>query len=595
VTPSDLVVLATPPSLEFTAFDGGPAIASQVIDVTFNGEDLTLSAPSWLTVSRRPTSPASFLVSIDDPSPVIGTMRSGDVVFTTRRGTVQRSAAVHVDYWSYGRTDLAISATPYVLAFTAIAGAPVPPPQAAQVVFTGSSVEVVSAPSWLTVTAPAVPTSPASFAVSVNTTSFAGGTEQRGDIWFGTTRDGVQETTIIQVAYTLGYSPELLFVAPYVGLAGRGGKLYLRGRGLPTGHPFTVRIGESTFGPVNPDNDTLVTLNYPALPVGRYPVTLIDPPVASPRAPELVIVAPPQFTYQAIDAPGNPSRIIYDAERQMLYSTSWMDQRIKRFAYGNGSWTPQPAIAIPQLTEIAMAPDGRSLIVVDTGRINEMSLTDDLYVPVERARPPVTPWGTDSFFTAAAANNGKVFLPSNGNRTYFYDMIDHTLIAKSNELYGSPTASKDGSRIYARGDLGTFLIYDMLTGTRSSVLVNLSHGNAISVSADGSRVIMDGSQVYNGSLRLTGNVPYQDLFGTLVSHDGSRAFICPHDWIHPRIEVYDLNGPLLSGAMYPLLKTIPLPDSANGPNEYAMAMTSTPDDAVVFVAGASKLLVVPVN
>jgi hypothetical protein len=69
------------------------------------------------------------------------------------------------------------------------------------------------------------------------------------------------------------------------------------------------------------------------------------------------------------------------------------------------------------------------------------------------------------------------------------------------------------------------------------------------------------------------------------------------DAVAPRIEVYDLNGPLGPGALYPLLRTVMLPDSANGSGAVhpPVAMTSSLDDASVFVAGDSKMLVVPVN
>jgi cysteine-rich repeat protein len=604
VAASDLAVNATPASLTFTTTEGDSDIASQPIDVMFNGDDVTLvSAPSWLIVTRpqAPTSPASFLISIDDPSPLVWTLLSGDAVFKTTRGSVQRRTSVHVEYQVFPPPDVAISATPDDLAFTAVTGAEAPPSQTVEVMFIGSNVEVVSAPSWLTVTAPALPTSPASFTVAVNTTAFAGGTVQKGDIRFGTTRDGTLRTAIVRVEYALRYVPELLFVAPYLGRPDRGGTLFVRGRGLQTGNPLTIRIGELTLGPVTPDSDTLITLSYPGLPAGRYPVTLIDPPAVSPRAPELVIVAPPAFPYAAIDAPGDPNRIVYDAERQMLYSASRSEQQIKRFVYANGTWTQAPAIAVPQLADIAMAPDGRSLIVVDRFRINEMSLTDGLYLPVERARPPETSFCT-AFSRAAAANNGKVLvlsiIPVGSGLcpAYFYDMIDHGLVSTGDQFYfGNTAASGDGSRIYATHGDAPLRVYDMLAGTSSSINVDGLGMYAISASRDASRVIIDDSLVYSRSLRLTGNVPRSGSFSTLISHDGGRAFVFPNEWIHPRLDVYDLNGPLQSGAMYPLLRTIALPDIVNDYNDYAMAMTSTPDDAIVFVAGAYKLAVIPVN
>jgi len=62
-----------------------------------------------------------------------------------------------------------------------------------------------------------------------------------------------------------------------------------------------------------------------------------------------------------------------------------------------------------------------------------------------------------------------------------------------------------------------------------------------------------------------------------------------------RIEVYDLDGPLQPGAVFPLLGTVVLPDRPNEQSHFAFAMTSTPDDTVLFVSGADRLLVVPMN
>jgi DNA-binding beta-propeller fold protein YncE len=162
--------------------------------------------------------------------------------------------------------------------------------------------------------------------------------------------------------------------------------------------------------------------------------------------------------------------------------------------------------------------------------------------------------------------------------------------------YVSSGVSRDGSRIYAHAgsSLDAFLIYDALAGTTSHVFTNLAAPYAISVDRDGSRVILNDANVYDRAFRSTGNVPSQGPFATLISHDGSRAFVCQSYYIQPRVDVYDLNGPLQPGAMYPLIESIPLPDPPSDPDAYAMAMTSTPDDTVLFIAGANRLLVVPV-
>lgn len=119
--------------------------------------------------------------------------------------------------------------------------------------------------------------------------------------------------------------------------------------------------------------------------------------------------------------------------------------------------------------------------------------------------------------------------------------------------------------------------------------------NAVSVSGDASRVILQDRYVYSRSLTLTGNLPNHGV--ALASRDSSRAFVYVEDTAGARLEVYNLTGPLQSGARYPLLRTVMLPDPANGAGSFhrPVAMTSSLDDAVVFISGDSKLLVVPVN
>ncbi len=607
VQPSDLAGQAMPAALMFTATVGATDVPSQPVNVTFNGERVALlAAPSWLTVSSPPdlaTSPAPFTVAVNNSSFAAGTELSDEIVFETTRGAVQRTIRVPVEYDLVAPPALAIQASPVALGFTAIADGSVPAQQPVTVTFTGDDVVVVSAPSWLTVSGPADPTaSPASFAISASTTSFAVGTVVTGNLVLATTRGSAQQRATVHLSYQLLRQPEIQLVAPYLGIAGRSGVLYAHGRGLLTGEGVTVALGDLALDPVMPDSDTQITLSYPPLPEGHYPVTLVDPSGIAPSQPELVIVAPSAFTYQAIDAPTPRTRLVYDAERQALYGVNTRDQQIEHFAYSNGTWSALPPHPVLQLTDITMAPGGRSLIAIAGGALDEISLTDGLFTPIERAR--ISPEQICNLFkTVADADNGKIWLQSElmGSGfcpAYFYDMLDQSLLASGSFYFGVSAATGDGTRIYARSS--TFSseaveIYDALTNAISVVPNDESGFSTISVSDDGSRVIANDSSVYNRSLVLTGNVPYSGTFATLASRDSTRAFVYVEDTAGARLDVYDLNGPLQPGALYPLLKSLPLPDRANQSGQYAVAMTSTLDDAVVFISGDGKLLVVPVN
>src|SRR5262249_46354816 len=153
---------------------------------------------------------------------------------------------------------------------------------------------------------------------------------------------------------------------------------------------------------------TQITASYPAMPAGRYPVQISDPPITSIGV-ELVIVPPPPFPYHAISAPGARSRILYDAERQGIYGVNRGGQDIEHYAYADGAWTTHAPHVIPQLTDIAMAPNGRSLIMLGQDSIDEISLLDGQFTPVHRVGNP-DPFCGGFFDQLAAADSGKFFV-----------------------------------------------------------------------------------------------------------------------------------------------------------------------------------------
>lgn len=610
------IFLVSPNSVAFAATEGDPLPDAALVDVhlQFRGDSVLVGyppgvpQPTWLSFTAGASTPstAEFRLQITDTTIVGARSTRMRFLLSHQSSTGAETFDLPVTY-DVQPSDLALQATPTALVFAAITGDATPTSQTVSVTFNGAGASVVSAPPWLTVTSPNPTVSPASFTVTPNSTSFAPGTMLSGDIVFGTPRAGLLRKTPVHVGYSLVASaPSVQFVAPYLGIAGRGGTIRVRGHGfLGTQGPVSVGIGAVTVGPVTPDSDTQITVSYPALPEGRYPVTF-DPPMLATSSAELVIVTPPAFGYQAIDAPGPRTRLLYDAERQAIYGVNRHDQQVDHFVYGGGTWSMLSPHVIPRLTDAAPAPDGRALVVLDTDAINEVALPDDGFTLVRRVTNP-DPFCGGHFDQAVPANNGQFFIVfalsgcSGFTPTYLYSIISHSLdggTGTNRDLYdGLAGASGDGSRIYA-GSANispddTVEIFDALSSTISSSIVDINL-TAVSVNNDASRVILDDAYVYNRTLIFTGNLP---PFGAaLASRDGSRAFVYFEDGTGGRLEVYDLNGPLQSGAVYPRIKTVMLPDAANGTGyPYGVVMTSSLDDSAVFVSGISKLLVVPVN
>lgn len=68
---------------------------------------------------------------------------------------------------------------------------------------------------------------------------------------------------------------------------------------------------------------------------------------------EVEEVTPPPG-YQAIDAPSQRSRLIFDAGHGALSGVNRLDQEIERFTLSGDRWTTTSPVVVPQLTDVAM-------------------------------------------------------------------------------------------------------------------------------------------------------------------------------------------------------------------------------------------------
>lgn len=415
------------------------------------------------------------------------------------------------------------------------------------------------------------------------------------------TADGTTRTLSIPISLFICL-PHADRVGPYIATANQGGHIYIRGSGYTCrdGLPV-VRLGTTQLA-TGFDSDTQMQADYPALSPGRYPVLFDNHLGVALGSPELVVLGPPGFAYQAIAAAGSRERLVYDAERETLYAVNRTAQSIERYARSGGTWSALPPIVVPDVRDVDLSPDGRLLLVASVGSIGDIDLSVSTALVVERAMNP-DPFCGGHFAHLAVSNSNKVFVVFNlancsgFTQPYLYDLRSHALTQMQTILFDAiAAASADGSRIYA-GSRGvspaqSVFIFDGLDDSFGEGPVAYSLF-AASVSGNASRVLLQGTDVLSRSLSLTGRVPAGG--GAAASRDSSRAFVYRDDSPGPRVEVYDLNGALVIGGLYPLAKTITLADSPNLAAGSSVQIIPSADDSAVFVSGNAGLLVVPVN
>jgi hypothetical protein len=424
-------------------------------------------------------------------------------------------------------------------------------------------------------------------------------------------------TQTVTIPVTLNYQAAYVsFVAPYVGIANQAGSLFVRGVNFAStaaqlGTTLTVTVGSTEISGITPDGDTQLQVSYPALAAGTYPVVVKNAAGIVASNASLVIVNPTAYTYQPISAPSTRHRLVYDAERQVLYATDIGDQEIQSYTLSGGMWTAGTPYVLPQLTDIALSTDGRLLIALTQNSVDDIPLTGGAFIAQPRAANPTAFCG--QFLESLAVGNDDYAVVisdltscSGFTTSYLYGIGDYSIVqapfANGYFYDGIAAASADGSKVFI-GSSGVsppqaVVIFNSLDHSyTTSTTANYNLG-AVSVSGNASRVILQNTDVYSGALTPTGNIP-----GTagvsLASRDSSLAYVYRDDagGGGPRLDIYNLNGALLAGATFPLLKSVSIADAPNSAAGlyYSISMAETPDGKTVFVSGNSNIVVVPVN
>ena len=467
----------------------------------------------------------------------------------------------------------------------------------------------VQAPSWLLINSLSSSGSRASFTLTASGLPASG--TYSTTVRFSTSRpDGSGARTFdLPVTYVVqAGTHQPAFVSPYIGVENVAGTFILRGAGFASS-PVIVHIGEHAVGPYLPDSETQVTVQYPPLPEGRYPVSVQPAEGLNQLSAEFIVRARQTFAYQAIEAPAVRSRLVYDAERLLLLAVNKVDAKLEAYEYSGSRWTARPSLTISGLTDAVLSPDGKTLILLAGREIKRLDLDGAWEVTTALSVPDLP---CDTYFgSAAMMNNGVAFIVpgcSTGGLARLYDLKSNSLAEISNHrksllgpqlLHGTAAASADGSKVFI-GDRGLLpnrwvSIYDALTDSMYDASVGYDL-TTLSASGNADRVIVNDQLVHDGRLKLIGRLPTLRLGSAIASHDSRSAYVYHHGGGQPRILIYDISQPLTPVDEYPEIQQIDLTDtpySIRGGYE-SISMVASPDDATLFVSGDARILVVPI-
>ena len=411
------------------------------------------------------------------------------------------------------------------------------------------------------------------------------------------------------------------FVSPYVLPTGAGGNVIVRGHGFSALNSGSATVQFGALAPTTATvvSDTEIRVAAPTA-AGSYTITVSDgTKIMSGRTGlKLLVVSPTAFPAATIarlfTPPGPVGNLIYDAERRSLYVMDGDANRIERYRFNTvtGGWAADAVVAGAAGAinpRIALSPDGTELDKTSGGpmlhRVNPATL--GLLSPGSVS--PVSVLGTGASLNLIGfANDGRAIgntqAPATGITLYRYDMLTQQFAALSNQVDMTSrtiAASGDGSLLVlptfeslAPGFEKPVFTYDASTGTLTQRAVTTSGTENVSVSRDGSRIILvsfpnSASQtttVYDGSFTALGTLP-AGLAGFVISPDGSTAYAYfPSSGL---IRKFNLNSPNGTGGFTEVGGGVAI----TSPGTFFSSMAITPDGGTVFLAGRQNVIVQP--
>jgi hypothetical protein len=442
-----------------------------------------------------------------------------------------------------------------------------------------------SFPGSLTVNVTSIPVPPGTYFASI------------------TVDDGVA-TTVIPVKIVVK-AASVNFVSPYVGTAGIGGDVVIRGFGF-TGSTG-VKFGSTPATSRTVVSDTEIHASYPGLPAGSHAVTVDS---LSSNA-QLFVTDPPGFAYKAIGrvGPRNDSSVndlIYDAERKSIYlvgtNSAWT---FERYHFNGVTWDPADAFAVGGVgdaSRIALAPNGSEILqttATQLVRINPVTLSTS-FIDASSLGGTLS----DIAFLNDGSVIGTLLFSAPGNISLYRTDLQSPL--QFNSLSTQPdmgrrilSESGDGQKVVLpSSDVSSSFpisVFEATDGTLSQSSVNTRATTQASQDRTGSTLILTSfaltasqvTTVYDSSLNARGTLP-SDLTGVVVSPNGAAAYA--YFSSTSAIRKFDLSSPDGSGGFNEIGSVTAVADS---PGTGLVRMVISPDGGTLFLAGTERVIIIP--
>jgi hypothetical protein len=391
--------------------------------------------------------------------------------------------------------------------------------------------------------------------------------------------------------------PKVHYVAPYTAEAATPGTVVVRGENFDTAPVDLVTLDDApaTVSYVSP---TELRLTHDGLAAGAHPVAAGNMLGTASQSADLVAIDSPAYAYSAIDSTHYKRRVMADFERGFLYVVDGEDLDLERYRQVDGAWVGARLTTPANVNDIALSPDGKTLVLLTDTSLYEADAGADPLTWVEKVKAGVGNSAQFRYGTLAMLNDGRVLISSQDQWAwlYAYDVRNHVLIGKAipDFVWGVKLFGSRGGTVAMMNHQNCcnylFNASDGAYGRATGFI-----GHHVAFSPLGEKFVVGSDQVFNADASLMlGKVQGSGSGGT-IGDGGERAYTYSfgYDPTVSEIREYDLTASTDLNGYFPLLRTIPLPLNISSGSYYDASTLLSLDQGTVFVFGTGKFVVMP--
>lgn len=416
----------------------------------------------------------------------------------------------------------------------------------------------------------------------------------------GCTRLEAGESSTVNVTYQI--SPLVTDIAPSIAIAGAGGSAIIRGMGFQAFALQGVNFNDTpaTEFTVLTNSDSQINVVYPALTAGDYTVGLASSTHTGtiPSNATLTVVDPITRTEQALAWPAPVTTIYsleYDTRHQALLAiTDASGSELVRYPYDANAWQAPLSATLTNARDATLSLDGANWLAVTTTAVTPVDpVTLTIGTP---AAVPDLP--ENAFAKSIALLNSNVALVTTGiaesatTPLYWYSTKDASLVQTGASLNNATARAAGNNAIVTimQGDPSlTTAPLVWIANAASGQLANTSialNQNAVppAYDRDGTRVVLNGINVYDSAYALLGKLP-ETTAAVVLRPDGKRAYT--YDTAANALLVFDISETNEGEAYEALGAPVPLIAAPGS----AVKMAISADANTLFVAGTTQVVV----